>query len=69
MAAMYLGRDAKEAVEVAISLSATCGNGIDTITLGEGSTTREGKVWPRDKYLSSQDNPVVFPKNTPIWDT
>lgn len=33
MAAMHLGRSASEAIEVAIALTATCGNGIDTLTL------------------------------------
>jgi 20S proteasome alpha/beta subunit len=36
MAAMYLGKTAIEAVEVAIALSATCGNGIDTLRLCNG---------------------------------
>lgn len=33
MAAMHIGKNAREAVEVAIALTATCGNGIDTLTL------------------------------------
>ena len=33
MAAMFLGKTAQEAVEVAIALSATCGNGIDSLKL------------------------------------
>lgn len=32
-AAMYLGKTAREAVEVAIALCTTCGNGIDTLEL------------------------------------
>lgn len=32
-AAMYLGKTAKEAVEVACALDIGCGNGIDTLTL------------------------------------
>lgn len=32
-AAMYLGKTAREAVEVACALSTGCGNGIDTMTL------------------------------------
>lgn len=32
MAAMYLGKNAKEAVEVACALDAFCGNGIDVLT-------------------------------------
>lgn len=31
MAAMHLGKTARESVEVAIALTATCGNGIDTL--------------------------------------
>jgi ATP-dependent protease HslVU (ClpYQ) peptidase subunit len=31
LAAMYLGRDAREAVEVACALDTTCGMGIDTL--------------------------------------
>lgn len=34
MAAMHLGHDAKAAVACAIALTATCGNGIDTLELG-----------------------------------
>ena len=33
LAAMYLGKTAKEAVEVACALQIHCGNGIDTLTL------------------------------------
>ena len=33
MAAMHLGKTALEAVEVATALTATCGNGIDTLEL------------------------------------
>lgn len=33
MAAMHLGRTAKEAVEVAIALDVGCGNGVDTLEL------------------------------------
>lgn len=33
MAAMHLGKTAREAVEVAIALSASCGNGIDTLEI------------------------------------
>lgn len=33
MAAMYLGKTAREAVEVAIALDNCCGNGIDTLSL------------------------------------
>lgn len=33
MAAMYLGRTAREAVEVACALDSGCGNGIDTLAL------------------------------------
>lgn len=33
LAAMYLGKTAKQAVEVACALDAYCGNGIDTLTL------------------------------------
>ena len=33
LAAMYLGKTAREAVEVACALSAECGLGIDTLTL------------------------------------
>lgn len=33
LAAMYLGHDARRAVEVACALDITCGNGIDTLTL------------------------------------
>lgn len=33
LAAMYLGKTAREAVEVAIALDSGCGNGIDTLTL------------------------------------
>ena len=32
-AAMYLGKTAREAVEVACALDSSCGNGIDTLTL------------------------------------
>ena len=32
MAAMYMGRNAEQAVEVACALSSECGNGIDTLT-------------------------------------
>lgn len=32
LAAMYLGKTAREAVEVAIALDSGCGNGIDTLT-------------------------------------
>lgn len=32
-AAMYLGKTAREAVEVAIALDSACGNGIDTLEL------------------------------------
>jgi ATP-dependent protease HslVU (ClpYQ) peptidase subunit len=35
MAAMHLGRNAVEAVAVAIALTATCGNGIDSLELGD----------------------------------
>ena len=35
LAAMYLGHDAKRAVEVACALDNGCGNGIDTLTLHE----------------------------------
>lgn len=31
MAAMYLGKTAKEAVEIASALDVTCGNGVDTL--------------------------------------
>ncbi len=34
MAALFLGKSAKEAVEVACALDVTCGNGVDTLTLG-----------------------------------
>lgn len=34
-AAMYLGKTAREAVEVACALDPNCGNGIDTLTLRE----------------------------------
>lgn len=34
LAAMYLGKTASEAVEVAIALDSGCGNGVDTLTLG-----------------------------------
>jgi 20S proteasome alpha/beta subunit len=34
MTAMYLGCDARRAVEVACALDIGCGNGIDTLTLG-----------------------------------
>ena len=33
LAAMYLGKSAKQAVEVACALDAYCGNGINTLTL------------------------------------
>lgn len=33
MAALYLGKNAREAVEVACALDRGCGNGIDTLTL------------------------------------
>jgi len=33
LAAMHLGKNAKQAVEVACALDAFCGNGIDTLTL------------------------------------
>lgn len=33
-AALYLGKTAREAVEVAIALDSACGNGIDVLTLG-----------------------------------
>lgn len=33
LAAMYLGHDARRAVEVACALDNSCGNGIDTLTL------------------------------------
>ena len=33
LAAMYLGKTAREAVEVAIALDSGCGNGIDTLRL------------------------------------
>jgi hypothetical protein len=33
LAAMYLGHDARKAVEVACALDSSCGNGIDTLTL------------------------------------
>lgn len=33
MAAMYMGRDAKQAVEVTCALSSECGDGIDTLEL------------------------------------
>jgi hypothetical protein len=33
MAAMYLGHDARRAVEVACALDAYCGNGVDTLSL------------------------------------
>ena len=33
LAAMYLGKNAKQAVEVACALDAYCGNGVDTLTL------------------------------------
>ena len=33
LAAMYLGKKAKQAVEVACALDVYCGNGIDTLTL------------------------------------
>lgn len=33
LAAMYLGKSAREAVEVACALDVTCGNGIDVLTL------------------------------------
>ncbi len=33
LAAMHLGKTAREAVEVAIALDSGCGNGIDTLTL------------------------------------
>ena len=32
MAAMHLGKNAREAVEVAIALDSGCGNGVDTMT-------------------------------------
>jgi hypothetical protein len=35
LAAMHLGKTAREAVEVAIALDSGCGNGIDTLTLEE----------------------------------
>lgn len=35
LAAMYLGHDARKAVEVACALDVTCGNGIDVLTLVE----------------------------------
>lgn len=35
MAAMYLGCDARRAVEVACNLSTDCGNGIDTLNFDE----------------------------------
>jgi len=35
LAAMYLGHDARRAVEVACALDANCGNGIDTLELEE----------------------------------
>lgn len=35
LAAMYLGHDARKAVEVAIALDSGCGNGIDTLELCE----------------------------------
>lgn len=37
MAAMYLGSDAREAVAVASALESSCGNGIDTLTLGSAT--------------------------------
>lgn len=39
LAAMYLGKTAREAVEVAIALDSGCGNGIDELTLKDGTTT------------------------------
>lgn len=36
MAAMHMGCDAKQAVEVACALSSECGDGIDTLTLEGG---------------------------------
>ncbi|QTF91783.1 hypothetical protein [Halomonas sp. BM-2019] len=33
MAAMHLGKNAKQAVEMACALDAFCGSGIDTLTL------------------------------------
>ncbi len=35
LAAMYLGHDARRAVEVACALDSSCGNGIDTLELLE----------------------------------
>lgn len=35
LAAMYLGKCAAEAVEVASALNSGCGNGVDTLTFGE----------------------------------
>lgn len=35
LAAMYLGHDARKAVEVACALDVTCGKGIDVLTLSE----------------------------------
>ncbi|MDE2022295.1 MAG: hypothetical protein KGI71_05295 [Patescibacteria group bacterium] len=37
-AALYLGKTAPEAVEVAIALDSYCGRGIDTLTLAGGSS-------------------------------
>lgn len=34
VAAMYLGKDAREAVEIACELCGSCGLGVDTLTLG-----------------------------------
>lgn len=35
LAAMYLGKNAAEAVEIAGHFEISCGNGVDTLTLGE----------------------------------
>lgn len=37
LAAMYLGKSAKEAVEVTNALSAACGNGVDVMSLEDAS--------------------------------
>lgn len=57
LAAMYLGKTAREAVEVAIALDSGCGNGVDTLEF-----TKERTMKPTKKMPAKKMPPKPMPK-------